>query len=132
MATAALKKAPKQHTLLVVDDSLSTRTLEKTILETAGYKVITATDGMEAWNLLNANGSCDLIVSDVMMPRTTGLELTEAVKKDPKLKKIPIVLVTSLDSRADKERGIEVGADAYIIKGNFDQSNLLQTVAQLI
>jgi two-component system chemotaxis sensor kinase CheA len=73
-----------------------------------------------------------LIVSDVMMPHMSGFDLAAAVKKDPKLKKIPIILVTSLDSRADKERGIEVGADAYIVKSNFDQSNLLQTVAQLI
>jgi two-component system chemotaxis sensor kinase CheA len=127
-----VKQETKQRTLLVVDDSLSTRTLEKNILETAGYRVVTAADGLEAWNLLNSNGGCDLIVSDVMMPRMSGFELTAAVKKDVKLKKIPVVLVTSLDSRADKERGIEVGADAYIVKGNFDQSNLLQTVAQLI
>ncbi len=62
----------------------------------------------------------------------TGFDLTAAVKRDPKLKKIPVVLVTSLDSRADKERGIEVGADAYLVKSNFDQSNLLQTIGQLI
>ncbi len=126
------KREVKQHTLLVVDDSLSTRTLEKNILETAGYKVITATDGLEAWNLLTSNGGCDLIVTDILMPRMTGLELTASVKRDPTLRKIPVILVTSLDSRADKERGIEVGADAYIVKSNFDQSNLLQTVAQLI
>ena len=125
-------KATVRRTILVVDDSLSTRTLEKNILETAGYKVVLATDGREALNLLTANGSCDLIVSDVLMPHMTGFELTTAVKQDAKLKKIPVVLVTSLDSRADKERGIEVGADAYIIKSNFDQANLLQTIAQLI
>ncbi len=115
-----------------MDDSLSTRTLEKNILETAGYKVVVAPDGAEALNILNSNGGCDLIVSDVVMPRMTGLELTAAVKGDSKLKKIPVILVTSLDSRADKERGIEVGADAYLVKSNFDQSNLLQTIGQLI
>lgn len=126
------EKRAKQSTILVVDDSLSTRTLEKNILETAGYKVVVAPDGMEAFNMLNSNGGCDLIVSDVLMPRMTGFELTAAVKGDPKLKKIPVILVTSLDSRADKERGIEVGADAYLIKSNFDQANLLQTIGQLI
>jgi two-component system chemotaxis sensor kinase CheA len=66
------------------------------------------------------------------MPRMGGFELTQAVKADAKLRKIPVVLVTSLDSRADKERGIEVGADAYLVKSNFDQANLLQTIEQLI
>ncbi len=131
-ASAKVEKETKRATVLVVDDSLSTRTLEKNILETAGYKVVVAPDGMEAINMLNSNGGCDLIVSDVIMPRMTGFELTAAVKADPKLKKIPVVLVTSLDSRADKERGIEVGADAYLVKSNFDQANLLQTIGQLV
>jgi two-component system, chemotaxis family, sensor kinase CheA len=131
-AASAKKKAVQKRTILVVDDSLSTRTLEKNILETAGYKVVTATDGMEALHLLSSNGSCDLVVSDVIMPRMTGFELTSALKANASLKKIPIILVTSLDSREDKERGIQVGADAYLIKTNFDQANLLQTITQLI
>lgn len=131
-ASTKAEKEAKQATVMVVDDSLSTRTLEKNILETAGYKVVAAPDGMEAMRLLNSNGGCDLIVSDVLMPRMTGFELTAAVKGDPKLKKIPVILVTSLDSREDKERGIEVGADAYLVKSNFDQANLLQTIGQLI
>jgi two-component system chemotaxis sensor kinase CheA len=131
-SSAPIEKRAKQSTILVVDDSLSTRTLEKNILETAGYKVVVAPDGMEALSMLNSRGTCDIIVSDVLMPRMTGFELTAAVKADPKLKKIPIILVTSLDSRADKERGIEVGADAYLIKSNFDQANLLQAIGQLI
>jgi len=130
-ATAKTKKV-KQSSVLVVDDSLSTRTLEKSILETAGYRVTVATDGVEALSLLRSNGSVDLIVSDVLMPHMDGLELTATVKKDPNLKKIPVVLVTSLDSQADRERGLEVGADAYIVKSKFDQSNLLETIAQLV
>jgi two-component system chemotaxis sensor kinase CheA len=125
-------KKAKQSTILIVDDSLSTRTMEKNILETADYKVVVATDGLEAMSILQSNGGCDLIVSDVLMPRMGGFDLTAAVKGNPKFSKIPVVLVTSLESRADKERGIEVGADAYIVKSNFDQANLLQTVAQLI
>jgi two-component system chemotaxis sensor kinase CheA len=131
-AAPAAAKGAKRPTVLVVDDSLSTRTLEKNILETAGYQVSLATDGLEAMSLLNANGSFDLILSDVLMPRMSGFELTQAIKRDTHLKKIPVVLVTSLESRADKERGIEVGADAYIVKSNFDQANLLQTIAQLV
>jgi two-component system chemotaxis sensor kinase CheA len=125
-------KKAKQSTILIVDDSLSTRTMEKNILETADYKVVVATDGLEAMSILQSNGGCDLIVSDVLMPRMGGFDLTAAVKGNPRFSKIPVVLVTSLESRADKERGIEVGADAYIVKSNFDQANLLQTVAQLI
>ena len=127
-----VSREARRPTVLVVDDSLSTRTLEKNILETAGYKVQMATDGQEAVNWLNANGGVDLIVSDVLMPRMDGFQLTQAVKADAHLKKIPVVLVTSLDSRADKERGIEVGADAYLVKSNFDQSSLLDTIAQLL
>ncbi|MFN8597033.1 MAG: hybrid sensor histidine kinase/response regulator [Anaerolineae bacterium] len=125
-------KEAKRPTVLVVDDSLSTRTLEKNILETAGYKVQLATDGMEAVSMLNSNAMVDLIVSDVLMPRMDGFQLTQAVKGDTKLRKIPVILVTSLDSRTDKEHGIEVGADAYLVKSNFDQANLLDTIAQLI
>ncbi|CAG0984485.1 partial type IV pili sensor histidine kinase and response regulator,chpA; chemosensory pili system protein ChpA (sensor histidine kinase/response regulator), partial [Anaerolineae bacterium] len=131
-ATATTGKKAKQAAILVVDDSLSTRTLEKNILETAGYKVTVATDGVEAMSLLSSNGGYDCVVSDVLMPRMDGLQLTASVKKDPNLKRIPVVLVTSLDSQSDKERGLEVGADAYLIKSNFDQSNLLETVAQLV
>ena len=126
------KSKKKQANVLVVDDSLSTRTLEKNILETAGYSVSVATDGLEALNLLRSNNAFDVVVSDVLMPHMDGLQLTANIKKDPNLKKMSVVLVTSLDSQADKERGLEVGADAYLVKSSFDQSNLLETVSQLI
>lgn len=125
-------KKEMRANILVVDDSLSTRTLEKNILETAGYKVMLATDGQEALNMLTSNSNINLIVSDIIMPHMDGLALTAMIKQDPNLKRIPVVLVTSLDSRTDKERGIQVGADAYIIKSNFDQSNLLDTIKQLV
>jgi two-component system chemotaxis sensor kinase CheA len=122
----------RQATILVVDDSLSLRTLERNILEAAGYTVMVAGDGLEALRLLNSKSRCDLIVSDVMMPHMTGLELTAAVRQQPALKHIPVVLVTSLGSREDMERGIEVGADAYLVKDSFEQSDLLGTIEQLI
>jgi len=121
----------KRFKILVVDDSLTTRNLEKTILETAGYEVSTATDGLEALNILQSNG-CDLVVSDVLMPRLDGFQLTATMRENPDLSHIPVVLVTALGSREDKERGIEVGADAYIVKRTFDQENLLQTIERLI
>ena len=127
----AKSKEVQRPTILVVDDSLTTRILEKNILETSGYEVKVATDGLEALSILQSD-SCDLVVTDVLMPRMNGFELTAAVRGDPKLKDIPVILVTSLESRVDKERGIEVGADAYIVKSAFDQASLLQTIEQLI
>jgi two-component system, chemotaxis family, sensor kinase CheA len=121
-----------QRRILIVDDSITTRTLEKNILEAAGYTVQLATDGQEALNAIAASGAPDLIVSDVMMPRVDGFGLTRRLKDEPSTAHVPVILVTSLDSAEDKARGIEVGADAYITKSRFDQSNLLETIEQLI
>jgi two-component system chemotaxis sensor kinase CheA len=117
--------------VLVVDDSVMTRTLERSILESAGYEVVVATDGQQALELLRSN-PVELVVSDVEMPRMTGLELTAAVRQDEQLRHLPIVLVTSLDSPEHVERGAAAGADAYIVKGRFDQNDLLQTVGRLL
>jgi two-component system chemotaxis sensor kinase CheA len=119
-------------TILVVDDSITTRTLEKNILEAAGYVVKLATNGEEALGLLVSEALPDLIISDINMPRLDGFDLTRRVKRDNRYSHIPVILVTSLDSPADKARGIEVGADAYIVKSQFDQGDLLETIAQLI
>ncbi|MDM8520833.1 hybrid sensor histidine kinase/response regulator [Anaerolineales bacterium HSG6] len=121
-----------RKTILVVDDSITTRTLEKNILEAAGYKVLLATNGEEALSTLMAEGLPNLIVSDVNMPYLDGLGLTKRVKDNPHYQDIPVILVTSLDSPTDKARGIEVGADAYIVKSHFDQGNLLDTIEQLV
>ena len=118
-------------TILVVDDSITTRTLEKNILEAAGYQVKLATNGEEALGTLASDGLPNLIVSDINMPRLDGFALTQRIKQDYRYADIPVILVTSLDSPADKARGIEVGADAYIVKSKFDQGNLLETIEQL-
>ena len=118
--------------ILVVDDSITTRTLEKNILEAAGYRVELATDGQEALEAIAREGVPDLIVSDIAMPRMNGFELTRRIKGDAETAEVPVILVTSLDSPEDKVRGIEAGADAYIIKSSFEQSNLLETIEQLI
>jgi len=131
-ATAAETQARGQREILVVDDSITTRTLEKNILEAAGYAVRLATDGQEALANISSEGVPDLIVTDVAMPRMTGFELTRRIKEDQDLSHVPVVLVTSLDSDRDKRHGIEVGADAYIVKSGFDQDNLLETIEQLI
>jgi two-component system chemotaxis sensor kinase CheA len=132
LAKVKPNEAKQRKTILVVDDSITTRTLEKNIMEAAGYQVKLATNGEEALAVLMADGLPDLVISDVNMPRMDGFELTHRVKQDKRYVNIPVILVTSLDSPADKARGIEVGADAYIVKSNFDQGNLLETVEQLI
>jgi two-component system chemotaxis sensor kinase CheA len=137
VAAALVKAAPTVETrarksILVVDDSITTRTLEKNILEAAGYTVHLATDGQEALGTIAVSGVPDLIVSDVVMPRLDGFGLTQRVREDPNTASVPVILVTSLDSAEDKARGIEVGADAYITKSSFDQNNLLETIEQLI
>jgi len=122
-------------TVLVVDDSITTRTLEKNILEAAGYQVHLAIDGNEALRLLDqlaGNGGCDLLLSDVDMPQLNGFELTARVRAETRFQHMPVVLVTSLDTLEDRERGIAAGADAYIIKRQFEQQILLDTIARLI
>jgi len=132
LSGAATPPAPAEApVILVADDSITTRTLEKNILEAAGYRVRVAADGAEAWTVLQ-HEPIQLLVSDVNMPRLDGIGLTEKVRADEKLKSLPIVLVTSLDARDDRERGIWAGADAYIVKGSFDQDVLLATIRQLI
>jgi two-component system chemotaxis sensor kinase CheA len=118
--------------ILVVDDSITTRTLEKNILEAAGYNVQIATDGIEALNTVAAGDLPDLIISDIAMPRLDGFDLAIRIKGDQRTADIPFILVTSLDSPEDKARGVDVGADAYIVKSSFDQNNLLETIEQLI
>ncbi len=125
-ATAETKKR-----ILVADDSVTTRTLEKSILEAAGYDVIAAADGAAAWQLLHERGA-DLLVTDLDMPRMDGFALAEAVRGSKRFGGLPIILVTARESEQDKARGVEVGADAYLIKSAFDQKNLLETVAQLL
>jgi two-component system chemotaxis sensor kinase CheA len=117
--------------IMLADDSITTRTLEKNILQSAGYEVRVAADGEDAWTALQ-DGDSDLIVSDVQMPRMNGFELTAKIRSDERFKHLPVVLVTSLESSTDRERGIEVGADAYIGKSSFDQEQLLDVIRRLI
>jgi two-component system chemotaxis sensor kinase CheA len=117
--------------ILVAEDSITARTLLKNILESAGYRVKTAVDGAEALGVL-ASESFDLVVSDVEMPRMSGFDLTAKIRADKRLSSLPVVLVTALESRQDRERGVDVGATAYIVKSSFDQGNLLEVVRRLI
>lgn len=129
-AQAAGTDAPR-HRLLVVDDSVTTRSLVRHILQSAGYEVIAAADGVDAWQLLSEKGA-DLVVTDLEMPRMDGFALTEMIRKSLRFRELPVVLVTALETDVDKARGLALGANAYLLKSSFDQSNLLQTIAQLL
>lgn len=120
-----------RKTILLAEDSITARALLKSILEAAGYFVRTAVDGAEALSLVRTE-AIDLIVSDVEMPRMNGFELTAKIRADKKLAEVPVVLVTALETREDRERGIEAGANAYIAKSSFDKSNLLDVVRRLL
>jgi len=120
-----------QRNILVVDDSVTTRILERNILRTAGYNVTVAINGLDALTKLYSQ-EFDLIVTDVEMPEINGFELTERIRNDERFKNIPIILLTSLASDADKKRGINLGADTYITKGYFDQEELLSTIRKLL
>ena len=117
--------------ILVVEDSITSRTLIKNILEAAGYNVTTAIDGVEGFTKLK-EGDFDAVVTDIEMPRMNGFDLTAKIRATKKTADMPIVLVTSLSKREDRERGIDVGANAYIIKSSFDQSNLLEIIERFI
>jgi two-component system chemotaxis sensor kinase CheA len=121
----------KARSILVVEDSITSRMLLKGILESTGYEVRTAVDGMEAFTSVRAD-HFDLVVSDVEMPRMNGFDLTAKIRADKKLAELPVVLVTAMETREDRERGIDVGANAYLVKSSFDQSNLLEAVRRLV
>nr|WP_280842820.1 response regulator [Pararoseomonas baculiformis] len=123
----------RQRHVLVVDDSITTRTLERSILEAGGYRVTLAVDGVEALNSLREPGaSVDLVLADVEMPRMDGFGLVEAIRADPALSGLPVILMTSRDSPGDVQRGMELGASAYLTKQGFDQQALLAAIGQLI
>ncbi|MDD2734134.1 MAG: response regulator [Desulfuromonadaceae bacterium] len=128
---SATVSADRPRSVLVVEDSITTRTLLKNILESSGYAVVTAVDGADGFTRLKS-GTFDIVVSDVDMPRMNGFELTAKIRADGKYGNLPVVLVTALASKEDRERGIDSGANAYIVKSSFDQSNLLEVMRKLI
>lgn len=120
-------------TILVVDDSITTRTLEKSILEAQGFRVLLSVDGLDALNLLRSGEvAVDLVVADVEMPRLDGFGLLQAMKNDPRLAPVPVILMTSRASAEDVRRGLDLGAGAYITKQKFDQRELLATISQML
>lgn len=129
-AAAAEERGPRR--VLICEDSFTTRELERSIFEAAGYEVDVAMDGAQGLKKLREGLDVDAVVTDVQMPNMTGFELTRAIKGDPGLESIPVVIVTSLERDEEKAEGIEAGADAYITKSVFNQDTLLDTVERLI
>ena len=125
------KEEIQQKSILVAEDSITIRSMLRNFLETAGFIVKTAVDGQEAYSFLQEE-KFDLLVSDIEMPHMTGFELTSKVREDKNLSEMPIVLVTALESANDRQRGMDLGANAYIVKSSFEQSNLVETIRRLI
>lgn len=121
----------KKRTILVVEDSLTTRELERGLLEAAGFQVVTAIDGQDGMEKLKTQ-KFDLVLADIEMPRMDGLSLIRQMRTQEAHRDIPVVIVTTRDSDEDKRKGMEAGADAYFVKSQFDQDNLLETVRRLI
>jgi two-component system chemotaxis sensor kinase CheA len=129
--------APAPSTILIADDSITSRTLEKSILEAHGYRVVTAVDGLEALEMLQAYrgqgaGLIDMVLADIEMPRMDGFALLRAMKDDPDLAAIPVIIMTSRADPADVRRGLDLGAAAYIAKQSFDQQDLLGAIGRLL
>ena len=128
---ALVSATQKRKRVLVVDDSLTVRELERKLLEGAGYTADVAVDGMDGWNAVRS-GNYDLIITDVDMPRMDGIELAALIKKDETFKSLPVMIVSYKDRDEDRMRGLNAGADYYLTKGSFHDETLIQAVADLI
>jgi two-component system sensor histidine kinase and response regulator WspE len=128
---AAAATAVARKRVLVVDDSLTVRELERKLLESRGYAVEIAVDGMDGWNAVRT-GAFDLVISDVDMPRLDGIELTKHIKNDAKLRAIPVMIVSYKDREEDRRRGLDAGADYYLTKGSFHDTTMIDAVRDLI
>jgi two-component system sensor histidine kinase and response regulator WspE len=125
------ERATGRKRVLVVDDSLTVREVERKLLETQGYEVTVAVDGMDGWNNLQG-GTFDLVVSDIDMPRMNGIDLVRKIKADPILKALPVMIVSYKDREEDRLRGLEAGANYYLTKSSFHDETLLRAVRDLI
>jgi two-component system chemotaxis sensor kinase CheA len=119
------------HRIVVADDSLTSRTAVKTILEVAGFAVVPAADGEEAWSHVE-RGNVDLVVTDRQMPRLDGLGLTRRIRSHPERRALPVILVTSLGAPEDRRAGLEAGADGYLVKQEVQSGSLLDLVRALL
>jgi len=121
----------KTKRVLVVDDSLTVREMERKLLQSRGFLVDIAIDGIDGWNVVRS-GEYDLVITDVDMPRMDGIELVALIKKDIHLHKLPVMIVSYKDRPEDRARGLSAGADYYLTKGSFHDETLLDAVSDLI
>ncbi len=132
ISSVGAEKEEAPRTILVVDDSRTTREIEHTMLVASGYRVITAADGQEAWKALQDHPEIKLIVTDIEMPKMDGFTLTKKIRATKQWTNLPVIIVTALDKPAERQHGLQVGAQAYITKQGFQKGNLLQTIRRLI
>ncbi len=128
---AAAALGARRKRVLVVDDSLTVREIERKLLGRHGYDTEVAVDGMDGWNAVRAGGF-DLVVTDIDMPRMDGIELVTQIKRNPNLKGLPVMIVSYKDREEDRRRGLEAGADYYLTKASFNDEALLRAVVDLI
>jgi two-component system sensor histidine kinase and response regulator WspE len=121
----------RRKRILIVDDSLTVRELQRKLLEHHGYQVDVAVDGMDGWNALRQT-RFDLVVSDVDMPRLDGVELVRRIRQDPSMRELPVMILSYKDREDDRQRGLEAGADYYLTKGSFQSEALVEAVIDLI
>ena len=130
-STLELSQQPRQHTVLLAEDSEVTRTLVAGILGNLGYRVLEAEDGQQAWEMLQ-NHRVDLLMTDIQMPRKGGLALLEQVRADEALEGLPVIVLSTLGSAADREHAMSLGADAYLVKLDFREKELVSTVRRYL
>lgn len=130
-ASAPTGRPKARAKILVVDDALTVRELQRSILERGGYDVLTASDGLEAMAVL-AEAPVDLVLTDVEMPRMDGFALTAAIRGHPARGNVPVLILTSRANEEDRQRGLEAGADGYIVKSAFNEAALLAAVERLL
>ncbi len=130
-AETGVEAVVKRKRVLVVDDSLTVRELDRKLLDSRGYAVDIAVDGMDGWNAVRT-GHYDLVVTDVDMPRLDGIELLKLIRRDARLKPLPVMIVSYKDRQEDRNRGLEAGADYYLTKASFHDETLLRVVTDLI
>jgi two-component system sensor histidine kinase and response regulator WspE len=122
---------PRRRRILVVDDSITVRELERDLLSAQGYEVVTAVDGLAGWDAVRES-DFDLVITDVDMPRLDGIALTRSIKQDPKLREVPVIIMSYRGTLEDRQRGLAAAADLYVAKADYDDLGLLQAVVDLI
>jgi two-component system sensor histidine kinase and response regulator WspE len=130
-APGAASKQAAARRILVVDDSLTVREMQRKLLTARGYRVEVALDGVDGWNSVRA-GAYDLVITDIDMPRMDGIGLLGLIRQDPRLQRLPVMIVSYKDRPEDRARGLEAGADWYLAKGAFHDASLLDAVRDLI